>query len=257
MRMLRATAYALGLPALLVALWWALTRGRTSFWVPRPDELVHTFVEVWVGPRLVDDVLGSVLRLFAGLAIAVVLGIALGLLIGSSPTWRAASEPVLELFRAIPPPLLVPILMVIIGIGDAMKIAVIVFGCLWPILLNTIEGVRSVDPVLTDTASAFGLRGPARTLTLTLPAASPHIFAGLRQALSIGLILMVISEMFAARSGLGFTIVQFQRSFAIPEMWSGIVLLGLVGVGLAAAYALVEGRALRWYHGWKALERRD
>lgn len=208
----------------------------------------------WIGDRLVDDVLPSLVRLAVGLAGAIVLGIGLGLAIGSSRVLRRLTEPVLEFFRAIPPPVLVPVLMVLIGVNDTMKVAVIVFGCTWPILLNTIEGVRAVDEVLSDTAKVYGIHGPSRISMLTLPAASPAFITGIRQALSIGLILMVISEMFASSSGLGFTIIQFQRSFAVPEMWSGIALLGLIGVLMAAIFSLVERRVLRWYHGLKEVE---
>lgn len=254
MKTLKTIGYAVGLPALLVLAWWALTASSTSFWVPKPLQLLDTFIKVWIGPRFMVDVVPSVLRLLAGLAVAIVLGIGLGLFIGSSRVHRRLAEPVLELFRAIPPPVLVPILMVMVGIGDTMEIAVIVFGCIWPILLNTIEGVRSLDEVQSDTAKVFGIHGASRVTMLTLPAIAPFYIAGIRQALSIGLILMVISEMFAARSGLGFTIVQFQRSFAIPEMWSGIVLLGLIGVVMATLCSFIEKRVLRWYHGLKEVE---
>lgn len=253
-RTVRRVLYAVGLPVVLIVLWWLLTLGSNSFWVPKPGQLLDTFIKVWIGPRFMADVVPSLLRLLIGLAIAIVLGIALGLVIGSSLVHRRLSEPVLELFRAIPPPVLVPILMVMFGIVDTMKVVVIVFGAVWPILLNTIEGVRAMDEVLSDTAKVYGIHGASRVSMLTLPAASPYYIAGIRQALSIGLILMVISEMFAATSGLGFTIVQFQRSFAIPEMWSGIVLLGLIGVALAATFQFFEARILRWYHGLKEVE---
>ena len=114
-------------------------------------------------------------------------------------------------------------------------------GCVWPVLLNTVEGVRAVDPVMAETARSYGITGAARLRHLVLRSASPQIFAGLRQALSIGIILMVISEMFAASNGLGFTIVQFQRSFAIPDMWTGILVLGLLGFLLSVR--LPAGRA--------------
>jgi ABC-type nitrate/sulfonate/bicarbonate transport system permease component len=143
---------------------------------------------------------------------------------------------------------MVPILILFAGIGDAMKVLVIVFGCIWPVLLNTVEGVRAIDPVLEETASSYGIRGVARLRHLVLRGASPQIFTGMRQSLSIGIILMVISEMFASSNGLGFTIIQFQRGFAIPEMWSGIILLGLLGVLLSLLFQAVEGRALAWYH---------
>jgi ABC-type nitrate/sulfonate/bicarbonate transport system permease component len=138
-----------------------------------------------------------------------------------------------------------------------MKVLVIVSGCVWPILLNTVEGVRAVDSVQVDTARSYGITGPARIARVVLPSASPQIAAGLRQALSIAIILMVISEMFAASNGLGFAIVQFQRSFAIPEMWSGIILLGLLGFALSLLFRLAERRALRWYDGLREAQRRS
>ncbi|WP_026925742.1 ABC transporter permease [Granulicoccus phenolivorans] len=254
MSLIKRTAYFVALPLILVFLWWALTLNSDSFWVPRPAQMVSTFTEVWIGPRFANDVVPSLLRLLVGLATATVLGIGLGFVIGSSRTLRRLTEPVLELFRAIPPPILVPILMLLVGVNDSMKVLVIVSGCIWPILLNTIEGVRSMDEVLGDTARVYGIQGLSRTIMLTLPAASPYFVTGIRQALSIGLILMVISEMFASSSGLGFTIVAFQRSFAVPEMWSGIILLGLIGVLLAAIFAVAEKRILRWYYGLKEVE---
>ncbi|GAA5165472.1 ABC transporter permease [Ornithinimicrobium tianjinense] len=257
MRALRSVFYVVALPAALVALWWLLTLGSDSFWVPRPGELVSTFREVWIGPRFMDDVVPSLTRLAVGLVLAIALGILGGLAIGSSRVLRRLSEPVLEFFRAIPPPVLVPILMVLVGVNDTMKVLVIVSGAVWPVLLNTIEGVRGIDEVLSDTAKSYGIHGTSRITMLTLPAASPNFMTGIRQALSIGLILMVISEMFASSSGLGFTIVQFQRSFAVTEMWSGIVLLGLIGVLLAGIYSFVERRVLRWYHGLKEVEQSE
>jgi ABC-type nitrate/sulfonate/bicarbonate transport system permease component len=176
-------------------------------------------------------------------------------LIGSSPTLRTAVEPVLEFLRAIPPPVLVPILILFAGIGDLMKVLVIVSGCLWPILLNTVEGVRAVDEVLSDTCRAYNIEGPGRLRHLVLRSASPQIVTGARQALSIGIILMVISEMFAAQSGLGFTVVQFQRGFQIPEMWSGVLVLGLLGVALSLVFRLFERWILGWYHGVRAAGR--
>ncbi len=119
------------------------------------------------------------------------------------------------------------------------------------------EGIRAVDGVLSDTAKAYGITGSARLRRLLLPGAGPQIAVGLRQALSIAIILMVISEMFAASNGLGFTIVQFQRSFAIPEMWSGIILLGLLGFALPLLFRLFEARVLSWYHGLREAQRRS
>ncbi|MFD1211961.1 ABC transporter permease [Arthrobacter sp. GCM10027362] len=252
--LLKAILYAVALPAILVLIWWAATLGAKNFFVPTPGMLVSTFAETWFGDRILTDVLPSIGRLIVGVVSAIVLGIVAGLLIGSVRWLRALTEPVLEFFRAIPPPVLVPVLMLLMGITDSMKVVVIISGCIWPVLLNTIEGVRAIDSVLSDSSHTYGITGAARVRYLVLPSAAPQIMAGVRQCLSIGLILMVISEMFASSSGLGFTIVQFQRSFAIPEMWSGIVILGLIGVAMSFIFQYTERRILRWYHGLREVE---
>ena len=253
---MRRIAVVLGLPVVLVVVWWVASAGSESFYAPPLQKIFQAFADTWTPARLRADVLPSLGRLAVGYLLAAVIGIALGLAIGANPRLRAATEPVLEFFRAVPPPVLVPVIMLFAGIGDGMKVIVIAAGCVWPILLNTVEGVRAVDAVLADTARAYGIRGFARIWHLLVRGASPQIAAGLRQALSIAIILMVISEMFAASNGLGFAIVQFQRSFAIPEMWSGIILLGLLGFALSVLFRLVERRALGWYHGLREAQRK-
>ena len=255
MNALRRLGLTLGLPIVLLALWWAVSAGSTDFFFPPLSKILAALKDEWFGPRLLDDVVPSILRLLAGYAVAVVVSLVLGVLIGTSRTVRGALEPVLEFFRAIPPPVLVPIFILLFGIGDGMKIIVIAFGCMWPILLNTVEGVRAVDSVLSDTARTYGITGGARLRTLVLPAASPQIYAGMRQGLSVAIILMVISELFAASNGLGFAVVQAQRSFAIPETWAGMLMLGLLGFLLAMLFRVVENRQLAWYHGLRRAQR--
>jgi ABC-type nitrate/sulfonate/bicarbonate transport system permease component len=254
--MLRRAGLIVALPAVLFVVWFVATDSSESFYVPPLRRILTAFADTWTPARLRTDVVPSLLRLVAGYLLAAVLGITLGVMIGRYRRLRATLEPVLEFFRAIPPPVLVPVIMLFAGIGNGMKVIVIVSGCVWPILLNTVEGVRAVDGVQIDTARSYGINGLDRLRHLVLPSAGPQIATGLRQALSIAIILMVISEMFAASNGLGFTIVQFQRSFAIPEMWSGIILLGLIGFVLSELFRLAERRVLAWYHGQRDALRR-
>lgn len=255
LRPVRALLLAVTLPAVLLAGWWVLTAGSTSFYSPPLQRILSTTWHVWFSRQSLGNVVPSLLRLAVGYLAAVLVGVALGVPLGLSRTLRDFLEPVLEFFRAIPPPVLVPVLMLFAGIGNTMKVLVILSGAVWPILLNTVEGVRAVDPVQVETARCYRIAGLARLRRLVLPAASPQIVAGMRQALSIAIILMVISEMFASSSGLGFTIVSFQRSFAIPEMWSGIIVLGLLGFGLSLLFRAYESRALRWYFGLRQSQR--
>lgn len=254
MNLVKRAGYLLGLPILLITAWSISTTVSPNFFVPHPFTVVATFVDVWVGERFFLDVLPSVGRLLMGLLIAVGAGIVLGLFIGSVRWVRSLLEPLLEFIRAIPSVIMIPVLLLLIGINDTMKVVVIVFGCIWPVLLNTIEGVRAVDPVLSDTARVYGIAGTARTRYLTIRSASPQIMAGVRQSLSIALVLMVISEMFAASEGIGFAIVQFQRRYAIPEMWSGMVVLGILGVTVSLVFKVVQGRVLAWYYGLREVE---
>jgi ABC-type nitrate/sulfonate/bicarbonate transport system permease component len=259
-RVIRQVLFVVALPAALLTGWWFLTADSTSFFNPPLATILGKFDDTWFSQpfgksRFVHDVLPSVGRLLAGYLVALVAGIALGVAIGSSRALRAFCEPVLEFFRAVPPPVMVPILMLFLGIGTSMRIVVIATGCLWPILLNTIEGVRGIDPVLRDTARAYRLSRVSTVRHLVIRAASPQIVTGARQALSVGIILMVISEMFTARDGLGFTVVSFQRSFAIPEMWSGVILLGLTGLLLSLVFKAVTEAVLAWYLGYRASQR--
>ncbi len=209
-----------------------------------------TNVDAWT-----QSILPSVARLLSGWVIAAVIGISVGTLIG---LWRTAREllaPALAFLRALPPPVLLPLFIVLLGIGDGMKVAVIAFGAVWPTLLNTADGVAALPPGHRDTARAFGIPGATMLRSVVLPSALPRIFAGLRISLSIAVILMVISEMAATINGIGFELVQAQRGFRTLEVWSTILLLGIVGGVLNAGLALVEGRALRWQRGSGRLDR--
>ncbi|TDC40319.1 ABC transporter permease [Micromonospora sp. KC213] len=240
---------------LLLVVWGLVATRATSQFFPGPLTIAEAFVDTWVGPAFVEDVLPSLYRLGIGITASIVLGVAAGTVIGLVHWLRELLEPLLEFFRAIPPPVLIPVMMLLLGITDTMKVVVIVSGAVWPILLNTIEGVRATDSVMKETADAFRITWSERLWFLVLPAASPRIMAGVRQGLSVALILMVISEMFASSSGLGYRIAYFQRNYLIAEMWSGILLLGLVGVFLAVVFGLVERRVLRWYHGIREVNR--
>jgi len=248
-------AYALGLPILLLVIWGIWASASPAAFFPSPLIIFEAFVDTWVCPAFVTDVLPSLGRLALGIVLSVLVGIVAGTLIGLIRWLGELLEPMLEFFRAIPPPVLIPIVAVLLGPTDTMKVTVIVAGSVWPVLLNTIDGVRATDSVMTETSRSFALTPAERIRYLVLPAASPRIMAGTRQSLSIALILMVISEMFYSSSGLGYRIVYFQRNYLIAEMWGGILLLGLIGVLLAAIFGFVERRVLRWYHGIKEVER--
>jgi ABC-type nitrate/sulfonate/bicarbonate transport system permease component len=158
-------------------------------------------------------------------------------------------EVVVELLRPVPPPVVIPVAMLIFGLGDEMKIFVIFFSCAWPILLNTIDGVRNLDWVLLNTARTFGLSRTKIWWQVILPACSPQIITGLRVSLPIMLILVVISEMIGSTDGIGYFILDSQRRFRVAQMYTGMLSLALLGYGLNQVFDLLHHWLLAWHWG--------
>lgn len=251
-RRFRSLLAELWLPVLLVALWWLASANSTAPFFPPLSTIVSTFKDTWGVTGIQADLLPSLERYVEGLAIGSVVGITLGIPIGLSNTIRKATEPFTDFFRVLPSPVLVPIAVVLLGVGSGMKVMVISFGVLWPVLLNTIDGVRGLDPLMMDMSRAFNFSRWGTIRRVVFPAALPQIFAGLRVALSIGLIVMVVAEMLASTNGLGHFVLLSQQTFAIPQMWAGILMLGILGYVSNVIFVMAERRVLRWHRGWRA-----
>jgi ABC-type nitrate/sulfonate/bicarbonate transport system permease component len=239
-------------PVAVIAVIWFWSAGSDVYYFPPLKDVLTTFKDTWLFDRIGSDVVPSLVRLFIGYFIAVGVGVGAGVALGLSPVLRRISEPIVEFLRAIPAPALLPFALLVLGVGNDAKIFVIAFVCLWPILLNAVDGVSGVDPTLVETGRVYRIPARDRLRHVVLPAAAPQIFAGMRTSLSLALILMVISEMVASSNGIGYFVLQSQRSFAIPEMWSGIILLGLLGYAFNAVFLLVERRVLAWHRGARA-----
>jgi ABC-type nitrate/sulfonate/bicarbonate transport system permease component len=234
--------------AAAVGLWEALARSEGSFLVPTASAVAERAWHVWPTPDFLSNVEASLRRLAAGYAIGASVGVAVGVSMGSSRRVMQALEPLVELLRATPAIALVPALIVILGVGDRMRIAVIAFGVVFPVLVNSMDGVRAVAPELRETAALLRIGRTERILRVDLPAALPSIFAGLRVAVSIGLVMVVVSEFVGGGDGIGHWILVEQQQFDIPAMYAGILFLGLLGFVLNGVFVLVERRALSWHH---------
>jgi ABC-type nitrate/sulfonate/bicarbonate transport system permease component len=235
--------------AAALAVWEAWARIEGSFLVPPASEVVERAWQVWPTGDFVLAVGASLKRLAAGFAIGTGIGVALGLVMGSSRRTRRAMEPLVEFFRATPAIAIVPVAIVILGLGDAMRISVIAFGVCFPVLVNTVEGVRAVSPEARDTASMLQVGGAGRIFRVYFPASLPSIVAGLRVAISIGLVLVVISEFVGEGDGLGVYIRDQWSQFNVPEMYGGILFLGLLGYVLNRLFLVAERRVLAWHYG--------
>jgi ABC-type nitrate/sulfonate/bicarbonate transport system permease component len=246
------TALEIAVPLALLGAWALWSSGSETYYFPPLTDILSTFADTWLFERVGSDVVPSLERLGAGYAIACVVGVIVGMALGLSPTLRRAADPIVQFLRAIPPPALLPFGILVLGVGASMKIFIIAFVCVWPVLLNAVDGVAGVEPMLRETSRGYRIDRRDTVLHVMLPAAAPQIFAGMRTSLSLALILMVISEMVASTNGIGYFVLQSQRSFAIEEMWSGIILLGILGYVLNGAFVLVERRVLRWHRGARA-----
>jgi ABC-type nitrate/sulfonate/bicarbonate transport system permease component len=251
-----AVRYGLGITVVIV--WEYAARKAGSIFFPAPSEILHRAATLWLsGPpqrlflsdSVFQDVIPSLFRLLGGWALAVLIGVPLGILIGRSRNLWDLVNPVLQFLRAIPGPALIPIFIILLGTESTMRVTLIAFGSVWPILLNTIEGTRTVDPVQLDTVQAFRIPRHARLWRIVLPAALPKIFAGMRVSLALAVILMVVSELVASTSGIGYRIQNAQIMFLLTDMWCGIVLLALIGYTLNWLFLKFEGRVLGWHRG--------
>ncbi|WP_455274901.1 ABC transporter permease [Rhizobium herbae] len=174
------------------------------------------------------------------LSLATVLGVCLGGLIGTSAVLARCLGPILEFLRTLPPPSIVPVTALLIGVSDGMKLFVIVFAAIWPVLLNTTAGVRSLHPVLRETARSLQLSFLARISKIFLPALLPAILTGIRIAAPLAIIVSLLAEMLTLMPGLGQLLLMAQRNFAAAEVFGLLVVVGLFGFALNAVLAAVE-----------------
>ncbi|ACM31333.1 ABC transporter permease [Agrobacterium rhizogenes] len=237
----------LWLPVLLICGWWWISEGSQSYYFPPLSEILSALWTDLIAGPLLGYVCISLSNLAAGLAIATMLGISFGLLIGEFDTMRQITQPTLNFFRAVPPASIVPIVIIALGVGATPKIFIIALGCFWPILLNTIDGVRGTSLAVRDTARAYRIPTHLVVFRVALPAAMPQIMAGIRVALAVALVLMVISEFFGADAGVGFYITEASTRFATRQAWAGTILVGIIGYLLSGVFLQVERRVLGWY----------
>ena len=254
MRVTRVLGYVL--VVLLLAAWEGAARAGAinAAFLPPPSAVAGAWLSYAGSGALLSDI-GATLSSWAqGFAIAAVLGIVLGLLMGLFPVVRAMLSTLVELLRPMPSVAIIPIAIVLLGLGDPMKRFVVAYAALWPVLINTLYGVLAVDPLLLDTARTFRLGRARSALRVVLPAASPYIATGLRISTSIALILVITAELVASRSGLGYAVRQAEQASRVPEVYAGVLTIAVVGYLLNALFLAVEGRVLAWHRGYTARE---
>jgi ABC-type nitrate/sulfonate/bicarbonate transport system permease component len=248
-----AVAAEIAVPVAILVAWQLWTAAADSPKFPKLSTILVEFQDLWLFSEFATHVVPSLERIGLGFGIAVVAGIALGIPLGLSRRAHVLAMPHIEWWRAMPPPALLPISIVLLhSIGNTQKVAFIAFFCLFPILLNTIDGVRGIEPTLIDTARSYRVPWHERIRRLVLPAALPQIAAGMRTSLSLAVIIMVLSEYFSSTSGVGYVLLISKNTFQLAPMWAAILLIGLLGYLLNVLFLLAERRVLAWHRGWRA-----
>jgi len=234
--------------AALAAIWEIFPRLGIvdATFLPPLSEVLAAWWQLAASGELLQHVEASLVRSMGGLGLAIVAAIPLGLVIGWYKPVATLLNPLLELFRNTAALALLPVFVLILGLGETSKIAIIFYACSWPILLNTISAVRTVDPLLIKSARSLGL-GPLRLFQkVVLPAAVPTIFTGIRLAGAFSILILIAAEMVGAKAGLGYLINYAQYNFAVPDMYAGIITISAIGLVVNQLLLAVERRFSTW-----------
>jgi NitT/TauT family transport system permease protein len=245
---------ALIVPALLLLFWhWAVQAGLTRL-IPSPADVAEYMVDFAVG-GIWDDafsatlhihLLASMQRVYGGFFLAALVAVPLGLLIGRIPVVAQLFDPFLQLMRPIPVTAWLPLSMILFGLGPRSAFFLVFLGAFYPILLNTVFGVRSVEPRLFEAASMLGCRGNAQFFRVVLPAALPSIFTGLRLGLGLAWFVIVVGEMTGVPQGLGAVIMDGRTLSRTELVICGMIVIGIAGFVSDRLVVMLMNRLLRW-----------
>jgi NitT/TauT family transport system permease protein len=232
----------------LLALWEAIPRLGLAdpTFLPPFSEVIAAGWQLAQSGELYDDVAASLLRALSGFLISVVLIVPLGLAVGWYARLGDLLNQFIEVCRNTAPLALLPVFILLLGIGELSKVTMVVYSCAWPLLLNTIAAVKQVDPLLIKSARTMGASPQQLFRMVILPAALPTIFVGIRLASAAAMLVLVASEMVGAKAGLGYLIIYSQYSFLIPQMYFGILGITVIGLGFNAVLEALERRLMRW-----------
>jgi ABC-type nitrate/sulfonate/bicarbonate transport system permease component len=236
---------------LLLLAWELAARGapQLQFYFPPLSRVFFALVGAVQSGAIISHLTVTVGRFLESYLLSAAIGVALGIVLGYFRLVHELFETLIEFLRPMPSVAIIPVAILMLGIGDSMILAVTIYATIWPILINTIDGVRHIEQVLIQTGRTFGLSRRRILWQVILPAASPYIVTGLRIGLSIALILVTTAEMIAGSKGLGFFILDEERSMNSGNMYAGIIVVAALGYALNRLFLAVEARALKWRHG--------
>jgi len=245
---MRVRIFQVGAIVLLLSAWELLpSKGVINpNFLPPLSETLKTLVALIVAKQLQGHILISLKRIIYGLGIALLVGYPLGLLMGWFRDFEKVVDAPLQAGRQISALALFPVFILVFGIGEFSKAVIIFWASFWPVLLNTIVGVKSIDPILIRSARSMGARGLNLFANVIVPASAPSAFTGIRLGASYAFMVLVAAEMVGANRGLGFLVLNSQETFKIPEMYAAIITLCLFGLIINHLLLALEHRATKW-----------
>jgi ABC-type nitrate/sulfonate/bicarbonate transport system permease component len=241
---------------LFLLLWECGSRAspKLQLYIPPVSQIVVALSHLIVSGQVTTHLFTTLRRFLEGYLLAAVIAVTVGVALGYFRFAHSLTEMVIEFLRPMPSVAIIPVAILLLGIGDSMILAVTVYASTWPILVNTIDGVRHIERTLIDTGRTFGLARRRILWQIVLPAASPYIVTGLRVSLSIALILVTTAEMIAGNKGLGFFILDEERSLQSSNMYAGIILVAVLGYLLNRLFVALEEKVMKWRRGMVARE---
>jgi NitT/TauT family transport system permease protein len=231
-------------PSQVLAKWWEYAKPSEAF-----DAEKSSYVAWLFSGELVGDAIASMYRVIGGFLIGTCLALPLGLFMGASNKVYKLFNPLLQVLRPIPPIAYIPLSILWFGLGNPPAFFLIALGAFFPVLMNTISGVRHVDSIYIRAARNLGASGSTMFLRVILPAATPYILTGVRVGIGVAFIVVIVAEMIAVNNGLGYRILEAREFFWSDKIIAGMISIGLLGLGLDTLMNKLNNYLLRWYRG--------
>lgn len=231
-------------PLAVVEKWWAYLAPQEPY-----DPAKSGYASWLVSGELLRDAAGSLYRVLVGFAIGTALALPCGLLMGASPRIYQLFNPLTQVLRPIPPIAYIPLAILWFGLGNPPAVFLIVIGAFFPVLMNTIAGVRHVDGIYLRAARNLGAGRRIMFARVILPAATPYILSGMRIGIGTAFIVVIVSEMIAVNNGLGFRILEAREYFWSDKIIAGMLTIGLLGLAIDTAMNRLNTHLLRWHRG--------
>ena len=238
------SAVLLPSPTAVAIKWWAYLTPAAAY-----NPAAGGFLSWLFSGELPHDAYSSLFRVIAGFLIGAGLALPFGLLMGASPRIYQLFNPLMQILRPIPPIAYIPLAILWFGLGNPPSFFLIAIGAFFPVLMNTIAGVRQVDGIYLRAARNLGVNQWTMFTRVILPAATPYILAGVRIGIGTAFIVVIVSEMIAVNDGLGFRILEAREFMWSDKIIAGMITIGLLGLAIDTAVSRLNNHLLRWHRG--------